>query len=344
MSVQAIRPSEAIDEAFIAKLVMANAREYAIIVLDDAGAIRSWSVGAERVFGYDASEMVGQPVDRLFLAPDVAADAPRQELDRARQNGRAEDSRWHLRKDGERFWANGVTMRLDEGAARGFLKILRDETASKLADEQRVLLLNELNHRIKNTLATVQSITEQTLRAAKVDLPIRQSLTNRLLALSKAHDVLVAESWAGASLHSLIDETVALHRREDTKAFEVDGPPVRLSPQQAVSLSLVLHELATNSIKYGALSVADGCVRITWNVAQDGEGRRNLTLLWRESGGPVVRPPEQTGFGSRLIAQTFGREGAGRTRIEYPPEGVRCVVEAPLSTADEIPLLDMVGR
>src|SRR5690606_27084786 len=138
------------------------------LILDEAGIVQAWSPGAELIFGYRADEVVGQPSDMLFVPSDVAASAHEQELETARREGRAEDSRWHLRKNGERFWGNGVTMRLQEGGLGGFLKIMRDETASKLADEQRVLLLNELNHRIKNTLATVQSITEQTLRAGNV--------------------------------------------------------------------------------------------------------------------------------------------------------------------------------
>jgi PAS domain S-box-containing protein len=329
------------DEAFVAKLVMANAREYAILMLDEEGVIRSWNSGAEKIFGYTPAEVIGRPFALLFVSSDLAAEAPVHELSVARSQGRAEDSRWHLRKDGQRFWGNGVTMRLEDGASRGFLKILRDETASKLADEQRVLLLNELNHRIKNTLATVQSIADQTMRAGNVDLATRRNLTDRLMALAKAHDILVEESWAGADLRNVVEQALAPHQRPESEAFHLDGPPIRLSPQQALALSLTLHELATNALKYGALSVTAGRIYVAWNVALDGKGRRYMNLLWEERGGPPVRKPEQPGFGTRLISRSFSRESGGKANIDFRREGLRCVIELPLSGPEEIPILDL---
>ncbi|WP_395672790.1 sensor histidine kinase [Phenylobacterium sp.] len=318
--------------------MIANAREYAIMLLDRDGRIATWSPGAERLFGFSADEAIGQRLHLFFLASDVAAEAPDLELETARKKGRAENSRWHVRKDKERFWGNGVTMRLSDGS--GFVKILRDETPSKLADEQRVLLLNELNHRIKNTLATVQSLAEQTLRAGNVDAGTRESLTNRLLALSQAHDVLVQENWAAADLHTIVGQAVAPHTRSDG-GIEMNGPPVRVNPQQAVALSLALHELATNALKYGSLTTPDGQVAVTWNTALDGQGRRYMNLLWEESGGPHVTEPQQTGFGTRLLAKNFGRESGGSARLDYRPEGLRCVLELPLSHSAETPILDV---
>lgn len=320
----------------VAELVIENAREYAILLLEDDGRICAWSPGAERLFGYSAPEVLDRSFEMLFLESDRAAEAAPRELETARRTGRAEDSRWHLRRGGERFWGNGVTMRLENGS--GFLKILRDETPAKLAEEQRLLLLNELNHRIKNTLATVQSIAEQTLRSANVDEQTRRSLTHRLVALSQAHDILVQENWSAADLHAIVEQALAPH---GGRAFEVSGPPVRVSPQQAVALSLALHELVTNALKYGALSVSAGRVTITWNVAQDGQGRRYMNLLWEEAGGPAVRKPERGGFGTRLLAKTFGRESGGQAHLEYRRAGLRCVLELPLSTAGETPILNV---
>lgn len=323
----------------VAQLIVANAREYAFILMDDEGCIRTWSQGAESIFGFTAEEAVGQPCSLFFVASDVATGAPASERERARAHGRAEDSRWHLRRNGERFWGNGVTMRLSDGS--GFLKILRDETASKLADEQRVLLLNELNHRIKNTLATVQSIAEQTLRSGKVEAATRESLTSRLLALSQAHDVLVQENWSAADLHAIVSQAMAPHLPAEAGVLEANGPPLRVNPHQAVALSLALHELATNALKYGALSASEGRVTITWNVWLDGEGRRYMNLLWEERGGPPVKPPQETGFGTRLLAKTFGRESGGRARLEYRPTGVQCVLDLPLSSPAETPILNV---
>lgn len=324
------------DDPRVGALVIANAREYAILLMNEDGIIESWSPGAEAVFGYAAAEAVGRRPDFLFVPSDVAANTPARELETARAKGRAEDSRWHQRKSGERFWGNGVLMRI-EGGEGGFVKIVRDETRAKLADEQRVLLLNELNHRIKNTLALVQSIAQQTLRdPAHADA--RAAFMSRLMALSAAHDVLVQQNWAAADMHSIVDQALAAHRGSG-RGVEVDGPPVRVNPQQAVSLSLVLHELCTNAVKYGALSVPSGKVEVSWNTAVDGHGQRHMNLLWAESGGPAVAKPDRKGFGTRLLARTFGSESAGRANVDFRPEGLRCVVEMPLSHALESPKL-----
>ena len=327
----------------VAELVLSSAREFAILLISEDGRLESWSDGAQRIFGYAAEEVLGRPADVLFLPADLAAGAHTRELETARRLGRAEDSRWHVRKNGERFWGNGVTMHVEDSDEAGFLKILRDETPAKLAEEQRVLLLNELNHRIKNTLATVQSIAEQTLRGAEVDAATRERLAERLQALSKAHDLLVKESWAGADLNAVLEQAIAPHRQPGDDPFRLDGPTVRLSPQQAVELSLASHELTTNALKYGALSQPGGEVEISWNLAQDGEGRRYMNLLWNESGGPVVEPPQRSGFGARLLAQALGREGYGHVKLDYLPAGLQCVIELPLSDAEENAMLDLAA-
>ena len=324
------------DDPQVGALVIANAREYAIFLMSEDGVIQSWSPGAELIFGYSTAEAVGRRPDFLFVASDVAANAPDRELGTARAEGRAEDSRWHRRKSGDRFWGNGVLMRI-EGDGGGFVKIVRDETRNKLADEQRVLLLNELNHRIKNTLAMVQSIAQQTLRdPAHADA--RTAFMSRLMALSAAHDVLVRQNWAAADLHTIVEQAIAPHRGE-CRRCEVDGPPVRVDPQQAVALSLALHELCTNAVKYGALSVPSGKVEISWNLALDGEGRRHMNLLWVESGGPKVAKPVRKGFGTTLLARTFGTDSAGRTVVDFRPEGLRCLIELRLSRSLESPRL-----
>ena len=255
--------------------------------------------------------------------------------------GRAEDTRWHIRKSGERFWANGQTVRVETPAFSGLMKIMRDETPARLAEEQRTLLLNELNHRIKNTLATVQSVTEQTLRARKVEPGVRQDLTSRLMALSHAHDVLVRENWAGADLETIVRAALAPYAQPDVRAFNVEGPPIRLSPQQAVVMALALHELATNAVKHGALRAPSGTVTVTWNESHDSQGGRHMTLMWKESGGPLVEPPRRTGFGSRLIARTFGQDSGGSASVHYEPDGLRCVAQVPLTAPDAGAILNI---
>jgi PAS domain S-box-containing protein len=325
----------------LAGLILEHAREYAVLTFDGDGRVTSWSPGAERVFGAAEEEMIGTPIDITFTATDQAAGAPQYERETARREGRAENSRWHCRRTGERFWGNGVTLHIDEPEAGEFLKIIRDETRIKLADEQRILLLNELNHRVKNTLVTVQSIAEQTLRAGRVEVSVRENLTERLQALAQAHDLLVTESWAGADLEAVVEKALAPHRHDELKVFSIDGPPLRLSPHQAVSISLVLHELATNALKHGALSVPGGKVSVSWNLALDADGRRYMSLLWSESGGPPVVPPASSGFGTRMISRTFSPQNGGRAHIDYAPDGLRCSLDLRLSTPEEIPILDV---
>jgi PAS domain S-box-containing protein len=326
----------AVVDSDLARQIIDNATDYAIFTLDAAGRITSWSRGAERVFGYARDEALGRDFRQLFLEADRAADAPTQEIARTIAEGRAEDTRWHLRKSGERFWANGVTMRLPDGD--GVVKVMRDETTTKLSEDHRVLLLNELNHRLKNTLVTVQSIVENTLRSAKVEPGVREALTDRLIALSEVHDVLVKQNWAGADLGEIVASAVAPHEQPDAGRFVIEGPAVRLSPQQAVATSLALHELATNALKYGALSVPGGTVSITWNLAYESNGVRKLTLLWKEIGGPAVIPPRRRGFGTRLIERTFGSDKTGSAKLTYGPEGVSCLIDLELSGADGRPM------
>lgn len=316
-----------LDDLTLAGLIIESARSHAVVGISEDGIITGWAAGAEEITGLTRRKVLGRHIRTLFTEADQAARMPEAEIETARAMGRAEDSRWHPKADGSLFWANGVTVHVPEHGT--LLKIFRDETVSKQADEHRVLLLNELNHRVKNTLATVQSIAEQVLRAADVDKAVRSDLTARLVALSRAHNVLVQENWAGADLEALIREVLAPYER-DPSPVELTGPTVRLHPSQAVAVSLACHELATNAAKFGALSALHGHVKIAWNLAHNGSGERFMSLLWQEVGGPPVAAPQRTGFGTKLIRQTFAGEDGGRAEISYPREGVQCAMVLPL--------------
>ena len=324
----------------LAAAIIEQAVEYAILTMEFDGTITSWSPGAERMTGYTEAEIVGSNFSLLFTSSDRSVGDDRIELATTLRDGRAEDSRWHVGKDGGRFWANGMTMLMRDPDLTCLLKVMRDETAAKRADEQRVLLLNELNHRINNTLATVQSIAEQTLRGREVSSETRGDLAGRLLTLSEAHRVLVDENWAGADLHTIVRKALAPHASGESRIV-FDGPDVRLSPPQAVSMALALHELATNALKYGSLTSPEGAVRIDWNLAHDGAGGRHLTFLWEEHGGPAVAIPTRRGFGTRLLARTFAEENGGRAEVQYNPSGLRCLIHLPLSTREEALVLDL---
>lgn len=308
-------------DAELSRQILENLRAYAIVVLDRDGVVTHWMGGASEITGFEAQDLVGSDLSRLYTQADRAVNTHGEEVAKALRDGRAEDSRWHCRKDGSLFWANGLTVRL-EGPSATLVKIFRDETPAKEAEEQRVLLLNELNHRVKNTLATVQSVAEQTLRAAGVSAAIRHDLAERLIALSRSHNVLVDQNWAGADLHTLVCEGLRPHDREPSP-FRVEGPTVRLHPAQAVTLSLALHELVTNALKYGALCNPSGHVALSWNLAHDSQGVRYLSLVWQEVGGPSVAVPHRLGFGSKLLSRASGRGPAETSELTFDPAGVR---------------------
>jgi PAS domain S-box-containing protein len=318
-----------LSDADLAGIVFENVRSHGVIAMRPDGTIVAWSLGAESIIGRNRGSALGANFSEIFVEVDRAAGVPQAELQTAIEAGRAEDSRWHVKADGSFFWSNGATVHVP---ARDLLiKIFRDETAAQKAEEQRLLLLHELNHRVKNTLATVQSVAEQTLRIAGVDPEVRTNLTERIIALSRTHDVLVDSNWAGAELRALLREVFAPYPQSQDR-IHTAGPLVYLHPSQAVSIAMACHELATNAVKYGALQGLAGRVRVSWNLAHNGPGERFLTLVWREEGGPPVSPPVRTGFGSKMIRQTFA--GGGRAEVTYPPEGVQAVLVLQLRDDD----------
>jgi two-component sensor histidine kinase len=210
-----------------------------------------------------------------------------------------------------------------------------DITERKRADDHRQLMLQELNHRVKNTLATVQSIAMQTLRNTRDTTLAREQFDSRLMALSKAHDVLTQASWEGAPLRQIIEEAIAPYTTPGRANFDIKGPNVWLTPKHAVALALALHELGTNAVKYGALSIEEGRVRIEWSVSGV-DGARELRLSWTETDGPPVSPPMRRGFGSRLVEHGLGQDLGGEARIEFAPTGVTCSITAPIETTHRI--------
>jgi two-component sensor histidine kinase len=218
--------------------------------------------------------------------------------------------------------------RLDElrgGEER--LTLLLDK--EKRAAEHQRLLINELNHRVKNTLATVQSITAQTLRTAGTTDVAREAVEMRLLALSRAHDVLTRENWEGANLIEVVREALAPYQVHGESRFHIEGRDLRLTPRMALALAMALQELATNAVKYGALSNKAGSIAVSWTV-QNGAAPPRLILTWAEAGGPPVLPPGRRGFGSRLIERSLAQDLDGHVEIAFAPTGVICTVDAPV--------------
>ena len=209
-------------------------------------------------------------------------------------------------------------IRDEDGAVAHIFVQGSDVTERVRAENHQRLLINELNHRVKNTLAAVQSIVTQTLRYSPSTKEASTAITARIMALSAAHNVLTQESWDSADLRTVIDSALHAFKSPDWQAFDLNGPDMRIGPYATISIALALHELATNAVKYGALSAPEGCVRIRWSVGEDG----NFTLEWIETGGPVVIPGNHRGFGSRLILQVLPAQLQGKAEMDYRPGGI----------------------
>ena len=203
--------------------------------------------------------------------------------------------------------------------------VLADVTERQRYESHLRLLINELNHRVKNTLAVVQSIAMQTFSAGEA----RAQFADRLVALAAAHDVLTKENWEGADLDVVVARALAPHAPQDAARISATGPAVRVSPRVALSLAMALHELGTNAIKYGGLSNSDGVVKIEWCL--DGAGEPDLRFRWSEHGGPVVAPPTRRGFGLRLLERVLAEDIGGKVEVGFGSEGLSCSVSAPAS-------------
>lgn len=212
----------------------------------------------------------------------------------------------------------GGTMLLISEAYRRSERALRHEQvlrAEAEANRQR-MLAEELNHRISNLLATVQAIASQTLSKSETTAQARNALDDRLIALGRAHDLLIATAWRPLPIDRLVRESI--NAFDDGSRFRIGGPPIRVTARHAISLALALHELSTNAIKYGALSVPEGRVAINWQMESGG-----FHLEWAESGGPEVKAPQRAGFGSRLLQHNLAAELGGQVSMEFATSGFR---------------------
>lgn len=216
------------------------------------------------------------------------------------------------------------------------------EVAARIAAEARQrLLLDELNHRVKNTLATVQSIAAQSLRHGTDVNSVRKSFEARLIALSQAHNLLTRDNWTGVSLAELIEGELSPYGGDHGERVVVAGEAIWLAPNTAVALGMAFHELATNAVKYGALSNDEGRVQVSWTLAP-GSGPRQIRIVWREIGGPPVATPERRGFGTRVIVGGLAHQLDGVVDLDFARDGVVCTIVFTLPEAGvEEEILDL---
>jgi two-component sensor histidine kinase len=222
------------------------------------------------------------------------------------------------------------TVRDQDGKFLYGVRVVQDVTERKEAEERQKLLVDELNHRVKNTLATVQSLATQTARGTGSPEEFRQAFEGRLIALSEAHDQLTLRHWRNADLHDIVKGSTAPYLSRPGEQIVIEGEPITLTPRVALTLALALHELTTNASKYGALSVPEGRIEIGWRVEPAPDKPPRLAIEWRERGGPPVAAPARPGFGSRFIQGSVATELQGVARLEYAPEGLRCRIVIPL--------------
>lgn len=286
------------------------------VELDRDLVIRAWSKGAERMFGRTTDGIVGTGAVESGWIGEESARTLKAWCDSDTKAPRFSAEITPLHQDGHAISCEVYGSILDDGFGRQSLSLqVLDVTERKQGEEVRSLLIGELNHRIKNTLANVQSIARQSLRQSGSLEQFEQSFTGRLQALARAHSILSDATWASAPLDQLIDDQISSGTL-DPDRLRRSGPPVELAPETMLRLALTLHELGTNAAKYGALSVPTGEVHITWTFE-----RGRLQLTWRETGGPPVTAPERSGFGTILIGAAGGGDD-GAANVDWRPDGV----------------------
>lgn len=326
------------------RLILESATDYAIYATDLDRRVTDWNEGARRLLGWSEADVLGREADVFYPPEDRAEQGPEREADEARARGQAVNERWHVRRDGSRFWGSGMETPLlgTGGEALGFVKIMRDRTESHEAQERQALLVGELNHRVKNALAVALAVMDQTWRATvgagEPAERFREDFVARLRALARAHDLLTQDDRRGATLADLVRAALAPYdggREEEagtSARVEAAGPAVQVQAGAVVALAMALHELATNAAKHGALSVPGGRVSVTWRAAEGAQGDRALELDWTESGGPpVAGPPRRRGFGSVLLTRGLKGQLGGEVALDFAPGGLRCRVRVPLS-------------
>lgn len=219
----------------------------------------------------------------------------------------------------------------EAGRMTGAVNMFVDLRDRNQAEERRQILVRELNHRVKNTLATIQSIAMLTLRHSPDPQSFRDAFEARLVALSRAHDLLTQGHWQRVDLARILSQELAPYHQGGDERVRLRGEPIALWPRAALALALTFHELATNAARHGALAVPQGRLRVDWEVvASQGEGPGLLAIDWRESGGPSAEPPQHKGFGLQMLERSLRYDLKGATRLDFRPEGVHCRIEIPL--------------
>lgn len=312
-----------------------------VICTDEDGRILVFNEAAEQSFGYRADEVIGQPVEMLLPQSDRSAHV--QQVHRyalrlggglgGRLMGRRREVRGR-RKNGEEFPSEAMVSRQTIGGRTVLTVVHRDITERKELEELRDAVARELDHRMMNVLSVVNSLISLSAASARNVEEFKVSLTGRVKALAVSQKVFrLGERQQGTNLSELFRLELAQYQTPDRENVAIGGPPVSVGPRAAQMLALAVHELATNSAKYGALSTASGRVVITSALKDEAEGSQ-LVIKWQEAGGPPVKRPKRQGFGTNLIKQVVGRALRAKVALEYRPQGLVCRMTLPRAMLD----------
>jgi two-component sensor histidine kinase/GAF domain-containing protein len=310
----------------------------------DAGRLGSWELDVE-TRAYLASDICkanyGRGPDDDFAFADLIASVHPGDRERmtaaieaAIRHGAEYDIEYRVRTPaGETRWVHArgrAAQTTDHGGARRMAGVSLDVTERKRAEERQKLLVNELNHRVKNTLVSVQSIASQTLRTTETPEAFREAFEGRIMALSHTHNLLTEQNWEGVSLRDIFDFELEAFAARDRIGFDY-AQDLQLSPKATVALGMAVHELATNALKYGALSVPEGAVRVVWALESGQPGDAPcLRLTWTERDGPPVAPPTRHGFGARLLEKGLAGELSAQVSLAYDSLGLVCTMRLPI--------------
>jgi two-component system, chemotaxis family, CheB/CheR fusion protein len=319
-----------LDKARAHLAAIVESSEDAIISHDLDGLITSWNTGAQKIYGYMAAEIIGEPMSAL-LAPEQIDEWPAS-LARLR-NGEPITN-----FDISRTTKSGHTIHLslmispirdENGKIVGASAVARDIAERKAAEERALLLMAELDHRVKNILAVVSAVVSQTLRSGGLPETVSAEIEGRVMAIARAHNLLTQHGGTQGSLRDLIATEV--YPYEHVNNITLSGADIVLTSNASLTLALAVHELATNAAKYGALSVAGGQLSVSWRIL-DEHTPRQLEIEWRETGGPPVSPPSRRGFGTRLIEVGLIRGLGATVDRTFAETGVCCLILLPLTT------------
>ena len=327
--------------ATVERLEVAQERLVAALEASGAGTWRwdlrsndvEWDPALVHLFALDPSEVPRQRKDfRRFVHPEDQAFLDRT-MDEAVRTGSVADYEFRiLRPDGATRWMYSRSRMIRDGKGQPSLMIgaCLDVTERRRAQERQTLLVHELNHRVKNTLSVVQSLALQTLRGSATLEAFREAFQARLFALSATHNILMRELWESACMREILRAELEPFGGLDERRVSASGELVRLTPRQALGFGMAFHELATNAVKYGALSSTEGSVDIAWRTAPDAEGRPLLLVDWTERNGPAVAEPARKGFGSKLIERSICGELDGSMQMRFQSDGLTCSFSVPL--------------